>query len=75
MIFLVLVGFAISPYLVSDSFGLCVENQDWQDAPCYGCRGCYPGLEQENLDWSPYYDFKGSTWMNAKVHSCLTCVV
>ncbi|MCV0367677.1 MAG: hypothetical protein K5798_10510 [Nitrosopumilus sp.] len=66
MIFLVLMGFAISPYLVSDSFGLCVENQDWQDAPCYGCRGCYPGLEQEKIDWLPYYDFKGSTWMNAK---------
>ena len=40
---------------------LCMENQDWIDAPCYGCIGCYPGLEQEKLDWEPYYDYKGST--------------
>ena len=45
---------------------LCIENQDWPDAPCYGCRGCHPGLEQEKLDWAPYYDYKGSTWMDAK---------
>jgi hypothetical protein len=25
-------------------------------------------LEQENLDWDPYYDYKGSTWMDAKKH-------
>ncbi len=45
---------------------ICMENQDWSDAPCYGCIGCYPGLEQEKIEWEPYYDYKGSMWMNAK---------
>jgi hypothetical protein len=74
LIFLVLVGFAISSYLVSDSFGLCTENQDWSDAPCYGCIGCYPGLEQEKIDWLPYYDFKGKEWMDAKKQQLETAI-
>ena len=53
---------------------LCIENQDWSDAPCYGCRGCHPGLEQEKLDWAPYYDYKGSTWMDAKKQQLETAI-
>ncbi|MFB5620939.1 MAG: hypothetical protein ACE5RC_07405, partial [Nitrosopumilus sp.] len=43
-----------------------MQNPDWPDAPCYGCSGCFPGLEQKKLDWAPYYDYKGSVWMDAK---------
>ena len=53
---------------------LCIENQDWSDAPCYGCRDCHPGLEQEKLDWAPYYDYKGSTWMDAKKQQLETAI-
>jgi len=53
---------------------LCMENQDWSDAPCYGCIGCYPGLEQEKIDWSPYYDFKGKEWMDAKKQQLETAI-
>ena len=45
---------------------MCIPSLDWDDIPCYGCPGCYPGLEQEKLDWVPYYDFKGAEWMDAK---------
>ena len=45
---------------------ICMENEDWPDAPCYGCPDCYSGLEEEKLDWAPYYEFKGSELMNKK---------
>ena len=53
---------------------ICMENQDWPDAPCYGCINCYPGLDQEKLDWAPYYDYKGSTWMDTKKHQLETAI-
>lgn len=53
---------------------ICMENQDWPYAPCYGCMGCHPGLEQEKLDWAPYYDYKGSTWMESKKHQLETAI-
>ena len=53
---------------------ICMENQDWSDAPCYGCIDCYPGLGQEKLDWTPYYDYKGSTWMESKKQQLGTAI-
>jgi len=50
----------------NDVFGWCVPGTDWSDKPCYGCPYCYPGLEQEKLDWAPYYDFKGKEFMELK---------
>lgn len=42
----------ISVLVTSDNaYALCMPNSDWPDRPCYGCIGCYPGLEQEKLDW------------------------
>jgi len=66
VIFLVLVGIAISPYLVSNSFGICVINEDWPDAPCYSKRGEDPSLNQMKQWWSQYYELKGSEWMESK---------
>jgi len=67
---LLLVAIGMFAFLCMSSLqnadALCMENQDWHEAPCYGCIGCYPGLEQEKIDWASYYDFKGVTWMNAK---------
>ena len=52
--------------------GLCMENQDWLDAPCYGkrCGGSdAPACTDPNWwkeKWSPYYDYKGKEWMEIK---------
>jgi len=48
------------------AFGLCLENIDWPEARCYTCIDCYPGIEQEKIDWMPYYDYKGSELMELK---------
>jgi len=50
----------------NDAFGWCTPNIDWPDQRCYGCPECYPGLEQEKMDFAPYYDYKGSEWMESK---------
>ena len=50
----------------NDAFGFCKPGTDWSDKPCYACPGCYPGLEEEKIAWEPYYDYKGSEWMELK---------
>ena len=59
------VAFSIFGY-VQYADAWCPENNDWPDAPCYGCPDCYPELEQEKLDWAPYYDYKGEYWIEQK---------
>lgn len=61
-------------FAVPDAFGLCVPSTDWPDEPCYGCFGCYPGIEQEKIDWAPYYDFKGSEWMESKKQEMIQAI-
>jgi len=68
---LIIIGISIFGLLSIDSeennaFGFCVPSTDWPDKPCYGCPGCYPGLEKEKILWEPYYDFKGAEWMELK---------
>jgi len=46
----------------------CSPNDDWPAAPCSGCSGCGPDLEQEKIEWIPYYDFKGKEFMESKLH-------
>lgn len=53
--------------------GLCMENQDWPDAPCYGFR-TQPGQIDEKKDWEPYYDYKGSEFMEAKKTELLEAI-
>ncbi len=69
--YLIIIGISIIGLLSlygekNDAFGMCVQGIDWPDKPCYGCPGCYPGLEQEKIAWEPYYDYKGSKWMELK---------
>ncbi|MCE9652423.1 MAG: hypothetical protein K8Q89_05120 [Nitrosarchaeum sp.] len=59
-------GFALTPYLVSNSFAICVINEGWSDAPCYTKRGEDPSLNQMKRWWSQYYEFKGTEWMESK---------
>ena len=68
MILLILIGFVITPYLVSDASALCMmTNEDWPDAPCFaGRRGEDPSLNQMKQGWAPYYEFKGTEWMESQ---------
>lgn len=56
--------FAISNPQQADA--ICVRNQDWSAAPCYGCPGCVPSLEKQKSDWAPYYNYKGTEFMEQK---------
>lgn len=52
------------PLLTSNSANAgCLQNSDWPDAPCYGCVGCIPSMEKQREQWNPYYQYKGTNWM------------
>ncbi len=42
---------------------ICLSNSDWPSAPCYGCARCTPDKERQREDWNPYYQYKGTAWM------------
>lgn len=49
---------------ISYSFASCIENEDWSDAPC---MDSFPINRAEfQKDWAPYYDYKGSEFMESK---------
>ena len=60
--------------------GVCIENEDWTDAPCWGrqCTGsdappCVdPNWWKER--WTPYYDYKGMDWMETKKIELLNAI-
>ena len=54
------------PLFFDDAEALCMYDKDWPDKPCYGCPTCYPGVDRANLEWMPYYDYKGPEWMESK---------
>lgn len=55
-----------SSFLINDADALCLYDVDWPDKPCYGCIGCYPGLEKDRVNWVEYREFKGQQWMEQK---------
>ena len=62
-IFIILI---CSVIVTSQSFAMCVMNEDWPDAPCMDMieNGHYP---QEQVDrWTEYYDYKGAEFMEVK---------
>lgn len=72
VIFLVTIGLSISFITTYDAFGLCFASPDWPDEPCWGKR-CANSDEPACIDpnwwkerWAPYYDYKGSEWMEEK---------
>lgn len=44
----------------------CLLNSDWPHAPCYAIPGLNVTKEQMQKDWSGYYMYKGSQWMEMK---------
>jgi len=72
-------GFIIAPLTISQGFALCMINEDWQDAPCWGlrCTGNEPACTDPNWwkeRWVPYYDHKGKDWMESKKQELLSAI-
>jgi len=61
VVFLILIGIVT---FTQHSFASCIYNEDWPDAPCFD-MGPVSHLEFYNA-WAPYYDYKGSEWMENK---------
>lgn len=67
MLFGILTVFSISVLFTTEAaYAWCIPSSDWPDRPCYAP---YFGLhlEQEKLDFEPYYDHKGKQWMDTKL--------
>ena len=66
VIILVIIGFLVSPFAVSESFAQCVMNEDWPQAPCLDVimNGCYNS--DDSKMWMDYYDYKGESLMESK---------
>jgi|GEM_PF-4236758 len=63
---LIIIGMMVFPLLIPQGFALCIENDDWPDAPCIDgiINGKY---NQEEVDqWAKYYQYKGTVFMEQK---------
>lgn len=56
------IGFII--FQNSPVFASCAVNEDWPDAPCFDVLPV--NREEYRVAWAPYYDYKGSEWMEQK---------
>ena len=51
---------------IPDAFAMCIENEDWPEAPCLDSIG-NGWYNQDQVDrWSDYYSYKGSIFMEKK---------
>lgn len=60
----VFVFFGTFSMFSNDVFAACLMNEDWPDAPCFDTLPV--NREEYRMAWAPYYDFKGSDWMEQK---------
>lgn len=63
---LIIVGLIVSPFVLSEVFGMCLVNEDWHDAPCLDevISGRY---NQNDVNrWAEYYQYKGTIVMDEK---------
>jgi hypothetical protein len=44
----------------------CLPNFDWPQAPCYAMPGLNVTKEQMQKDWTGFYQYKGTQWMEMK---------
>ena len=45
-------------------FALCAVNDDWPEVPCFDMLPV--NRDEYREAWAPYYDYKGSGWMEQK---------
>ncbi|MGY5149555.1 MAG: hypothetical protein ACW9W3_05780 [Candidatus Nitrosopumilus sp. bin_68KS] len=69
VVFVIGLGLAGTVYAVPEldynrAYAMCLVNNDWPDAPCFD-QGPASHLEF-NKAWAPYYEHKGSAWMETK---------
>ena len=66
VIIFIIAGFLASPFVMPESFALCVVNEDWSQAPCLDVimNGCYDSEDVKM--WMDYYDYKGESLMESK---------
>jgi|CryGeyStandDraft_13_1057135.scaffolds.fasta_scaffold07416_6 hypothetical protein len=61
---LIIIGIITFSFVIPQSFASCIKNEDWSDAPC---MDNFPINRVEfQLDWAPYYEYKGSELMESK---------
>jgi len=63
---LIIIGMTVSPFVLSEGFGMCLVNEDWYDAPCLDelINGKY---NQNDVNrWAEYYQYKGTVVMDEK---------
>lgn len=56
--------FGVFSIFFNPSFASCAVNEDWHDAPCFDVLPV--NREEYRAAWAPYYDYKGSEWMELK---------
>jgi hypothetical protein len=54
------------------AFASCAVNEDWPDAPCFDVLPV--NREEYRMAWAPYYDYKGSEWMEQKKTEILQAI-
>lgn len=54
------------PLMLNNAANGCQLNPDWPGTPCYAIPGLNVTKEQMQKDWSGYYMYKGSQWMEMK---------
>ena len=62
--FLIIIGMFVFSLVIPQGFSQCIYNEDWYDAPCFD-TGPVSHFEFY-MAWGPYYDHKGSEWMETK---------
>ena len=58
--------------LFSQSFASCAQNEDWPDAPCFDTLPV--NRDEYREQWAPYYDYKGSEFMESKKAELLQAI-
>ncbi|MDH3341155.1 MAG: hypothetical protein OEL84_07710 [Nitrosopumilus sp.] len=63
---LIITVLVVSPFVISEGFGMCLVNEDWYDVPCLDevINGRY--VQTDVNRWAEYYQHKGTVVMDEK---------
>lgn len=63
VLLIALIGFS-GMFFISQADAMCAVNEDWPQAPCLDTPPYT--IDEKKQAWSPYYNYKGSEWMEQK---------